>query len=79
MNPWPSPRAGGASARRLRTRGPAAGGDAFGCLARARGGCPLVLRVRDGSPKGRDKRSGGSVYNSPPLAHQVSGTPAMAL
>lgn len=56
MNPWPSPRAGSQVQGGLRTRGPTdQWGDVWMPCAR-QGRSPLALRVRDGSPKGRDKR-----------------------
>jgi len=68
MNPWPSPRAGVASARRLRPRGPATSAGIRLDALRARGAEPLSrtsvqstdflddfrkpTRARDGSPPG---------------------------
>jgi len=64
MHSCPSTRAGVASARRLRTRGPTdQWGDVW--MPCARGAAPLSSSRQGSKPNGRDKRGEGSVHENP--------------
>ena len=72
MNPWPSPRAGSQAQGGSGRGDPAQKSEnqerAVWMPCARQGRSPLGSCVRDGSPKGRDKQSTGSVHDSPPLA-----------